>query len=87
MLTSRDVNEIADSPTGAVQEAVMTMVERPSPELDLSRTGVEGSTISASPIAPASVPVKKGPRLSVASISRDGKVKIEETESFSQLKT
>ncbi len=50
---------------------------------DAARMGVEGSTVSASP-KPTSV--SKEPKLNYASVSRDGKVKIEETKSFSQSK-
>ena len=83
MLTTREVNEIADAPPGVVREAiesVSTGGSRMKGGSDASRTGVEGATVSAST---AGAP-RKEPRLSYASVSRDGKVKIEETKSFGQ---
>lgn len=88
VLSARQVDEIADASAGAVSEAIGKVSPGGGRQLkagagnDASRTGVEGSTVSAHP-EPASV--SKEPRLSYASVSRDGKVKIEETKSFSQL--
>ena len=83
VLSTRQVNEIADAPPGAAREAIENVSgggSRIKDGSDASRTGVEGATISASPAGTA----RKEQRLSYASVSRDGKVKIEETKSFSQ---
>ena len=76
VLSRREVDEIAGAPPGAVAEAVV-MKEGGATGLDASRTGVEGAT-------PSAAAVRKAPTLSYASVSRDGKVKIEGTERFSQ---
>jgi hypothetical protein len=81
VLTARDVNEIADAPAGVVHEAIIGIQSGNS---DASRTGIEGATPSASPSSTA--PVKSQPRLSVASISRDGKVTFESAKDFEQVK-
>ncbi|KAJ9603686.1 Altered inheritance of mitochondria protein 24, mitochondrial [Cladophialophora chaetospira] len=61
VLTAQDVNEIADSPAGAVQEAVASAGStRPA----LSAPG----SLGAVPVAPSQ------PKLSTASVNRDGKV-------------
>ena len=62
VLTTRDVNEIADTPAGAVQAAVTLTASNP-PEKDSLR-------------APATSIVSKT-RMSFASIGQDGKVKFE----------
>jgi uncharacterized protein (AIM24 family) len=83
VLSTREVNEIADAPPGVAREAVENVWasgNRVKEDSDASRTGVEGATVSASPGGAA----RKEPRLSYASVSRDGKVKIEETKSFGQ---
>ena len=80
VLTAREVNEIADAPAGTVREAISNA--QTPPGLDLSRTGVEGAT----PSAATSPSAKKQPKLTVASISRDGKVSFEATQNFDQLK-
>ena len=85
MLSTQEVNEIADAPPGDVRKVIEKAAAgggRMKGGSDASRTGVEGATISASPAGAA----QKEPRLSYASVSRDGKVKIEETKSFSQLR-
>ena len=81
VLTARDVNEIADAPAGVVQEALSNTQEG---KLDTKRTGIEGATPSASPVRLA--PTNQ-PKLSVASISRDGKVTFESTKDFDQVKS
>ena len=82
MLSARDVNEIADAPAGTVQAAIESAQ---GTGLDLKRTGVEGATSSASPM---STPMQTSqPRLSVASISRDGKVTFEATKNFENVKS
>ena len=78
VLTARQVNEIADSPPGVVQNALETAE---SSLLDAPRTGVEGAMSSASPAA--SPPRQQTtPKLSVASISGDGKVTFEAAKDF-----
>ena len=73
MLSRTEVDEIADAPPGAVAETLL----KQSRGLDATRTGIEGAT-------PSAAAVRKAPTLSYASVSRDGKVKIEGTERFSQ---
>jgi len=74
VLTAREVDEIADSPPGAVEDTIRGRSIKS--DSDASRTGFEGATVSAAPAAGAP---RKKPKLSYASVSRDGKVKIEET--------
>jgi hypothetical protein len=83
VLSTREVNEIADAPPGVVRDAVENVWaggDWMRESSNASRTGVEGATVSASPGGEA----RKEPRLSYASVSRDGKVRIEETKSFGQ---
>ncbi|KAI9723595.1 MAG: hypothetical protein M1812_000895 [Candelaria pacifica] len=69
VLTSRDINEIADTPAGTVQSAT-TLTDR--------KEGGHGSTPT-----PAGDVNKDAPtRLSVASISQGGKVAFKETDDF-----
>jgi hypothetical protein len=49
---------------------------------DAAWTGIEDAIVSAQPTGAA----RKEPRLSYASVTRDGGVKIEETKTFSQSK-
>lgn len=72
VLTARDVNEIADTPAGVVQQAIAQSTASIS---DGPRTGVEGATTSAQ-----QAPARNQPKISVASISRDGKVTFEATQ-------
>ena len=72
VLTAADVNEIADAPAGVVQEAVTKGIGGKS---EHARTGVEGATPSAQ-----QEPARNLPKMSVASISRDGKVTFEATQ-------
>ena len=81
VLTSQEVNEIADAPAGAVREAIQTPPTAKG--LDLARTGVEGANPSAATSPPA---IKSQPKLSVASVSSDGKVTFKATQSPSQEK-
>jgi Mitochondrial biogenesis AIM24 len=84
-LSTREVNEIADAPPGVVRAAVENARSGDGQMREGSgaaRTGVEGATVSAQPSGAA----RKEPRLSYASVTRDGKVKIEETKTFSQSK-
>ena len=73
VLTSEQVNEIADAPAGEVLDAARTMSLGKGS--DAARMGVEGATPSAAPGAGASG--QSQPKLSMASISRDGKVTFE----------
>jgi hypothetical protein len=85
VLSAREVNEIADAPPGVARDAVENLRAGGSQikeGSDASRTGVEGATISAS----SAGATRKEPKLSYASVSRDGKVKIEETKNFGQLR-
>jgi uncharacterized protein (AIM24 family) len=69
VLTAADVKEIADAPAGVVQEAITQNI---TSKIDAARTGLEGATPSAQ-----QAPVRNHPKVSVASISRDGKVTFE----------
>jgi uncharacterized protein (AIM24 family) len=69
VLTARDVNEIADAPAGVVQEAITQSTAGKSDGLG---TVGEGVTTSAQ-----QSPARNQPKMSVASISRDGKVTFE----------
>lgn len=86
VLSTREVNEIADAPPGLAREAIENAraggSQMKKEGTDAARTGVESATVSASPAGAA----RTEPRLSYASVSRDGKVKIEETKSFSQVR-
>lgn len=86
VLSTREVNEIADAPPGLAREVIENAraggSQVKTEGSDAARTGVEGATVSASPAGAA----RTEPRLSYASVSRDGNVKIEETKSFSQVR-
>ena len=70
ILTSQEVNEIADAPPGVTAKAVMAASQ--------PQTTAKEESLSA-PV------VTKEPKLSFATISRDGKVKIESTDDFRQI--
>lgn len=85
VLSTQEVNEIADAPPGVARNAIETVGHGGSQiraGTDAARTGVEGAMASAHPAGGA----RKEPRLSYASVSRDGTVQIEGTKSFSQLR-
>ncbi|MCJ1224125.1 Altered inheritance of mitochondria protein 24, mitochondrial [Toensbergia leucococca] len=69
VLTTRDFNELADSPAGSAQTAVALAVK----SLNADQSSQSNSTPSA---------IDTPTRLSFASIGKDGKVKFEETENF-----
>lgn len=71
VLTRRDVDEMADAPPGAV-EAVLAKRD------EGQRAGEEGGR--------GRTLVQKPPKLSIATVQRDGKVRIEGTEDFDQLR-
>ena len=73
VLTSGQVNEIANAPAGEVLDAARGMSLGKG--ADASRMGVEGATTSAAPEPGAGG--QSQPKLSVASISRDGKITFE----------
>ena len=72
VLSSSEVNEIADSEAGVTQAAVKRIVATPE-----QRTPVNFSKPRAT----------KAPVLNVADIQRDGKVKISPTKNFDELST
>jgi len=72
VLTSGEVNEMADAPAGVVNDTVREIKEGKS---DGARMGVEGATPSASPAVPPGQQAM--PKLNVASVSKDGKVTFE----------
>ncbi|KIX00961.1 uncharacterized protein Z518_10027 [Rhinocladiella mackenziei CBS 650.93] len=65
VLTAQEVNEIADAPAGVVHEAIIASQE------------VKGRSEGATQSAPTYLSNKPQPKLSVASVSRDGKVSFE----------
>lgn len=81
VLSTQEVNEIADTPAGVVQEAI-TAAQTPK-GLDLGRTGIQGAT----PAATTSPAASRQPKLSVASVTSDGKVSFAATQNFDQVKT
>jgi hypothetical protein len=83
VLNAHEVNEIADAPAGLAREAIENARADDSQMkegADHARTSVGRVTVSVMPAGPA----RTEPRLSYASVGRDGKVKIEETKSFGQ---
>ena len=80
VLTAKEVNEVADAPPGAVRQAIESVQDR---KVETNRMGIEGATPSASPTV--STATSSQPRLSVASVSRDGKVTFESTKDFDQV--
>lgn len=81
VLSTQEVNEIADAPAGVVREAIAG-AQTPN-RLDDTRSGIEGA-LEAAAISPAA---SKQPKLSVASINSDGKVSFAATQNFEQVKT
>ena len=75
VLTAQEVNEIADAPAGVVREAIEG--SQAPKGLDMSRTGIEGATPSA---ATSTTGATRQPKLSVASVSSDGKVTFKATQ-------
>ena len=72
VLTTIDIDEIADTPAGVVKERITLAPQN----------GAEDSLQSLkAPIPIADKPI----RLSVATIGKDGKVKFEETNDFSSV--
>jgi len=69
-LTTRDVNEIADTPAGTTQKAVELVARK------------EAEKASEAGKAPRAV---NQPRFSIASVQRDGKVNIKETSDFQEV--
>ena len=67
MLTTRDVNEIADAPAGSLQAALTSL------------SNAEKTKGSEQKSAGPAV-TNKPPQMSLASVGRDGKVKFESTE-------
>jgi uncharacterized protein (AIM24 family) len=86
VLTNRDVNEIADAPPGVVQEAVQLQIKRQAAEAGVETTAAGREQGAEAAAAPGTTFVRKPPKLSIASVQRDGKVRIEETDDFEGLK-
>lgn len=74
------MNEIADAPPGVVGEAVQLKTKQQE-----EQSGEMGPKEGAGKAVAGAV-VQKPPKLSIASVQRDGKVRIEETDDFEQLK-
>jgi Mitochondrial biogenesis AIM24 len=85
VLSEREVDEIADAPPGKVAEAVESGLERQRVEFAEKEGGKGGESGKGEAVGPKTV-VRKPPKLSIASVQRDGKVRIEEAEDFEQLK-
>ena len=74
VLTRDEVNEIADAPTGVVTDTVRNLQGGVGArKVETARMGVEGATPSAEKTGTPS----NQPKLTVASISKDGKVTFE----------
>ena len=82
VLTREQVNEIADAPAGSVGETIREVSGGVgSKKRDAERMGVQGATSSASPdAAEVQQQQQQQPKLSVASVSKDGKVSFEATK-------
>ena len=79
MLTTSDVNEIADAPPGVVQKAIESVIEKEEKSYNGSPTiGNAGNAGTADT-------GRKTPKMNIASVRTDGKVKIVGTNSFEQL--
>jgi len=78
VLTAGDVNEIADAPAGIAQRAIRDVQSGK----DSARTGVEGAMTSASPEQTQ----RTQPKLTVASVSQDGKVTFEAAKDTENVK-
>ena len=82
VLTKAEVNEIADAPAGSVGETVRGVSGGGGvgvKKRDEERMGVQGATGSASPeeVGVQQLQPQQQPKLSVASVSKDGKVRFE----------
>lgn len=84
VLTTRDVNEMADAPAGVTQEAVV-LPQTSKAESDASASTGPSST---APVHSSRAPLSwlQSGRLSVASIRRDGKVDIQEAKDFQEFR-
>ncbi len=86
VLTNRDIHEIADAPPGVVQEAVQLEMTRQHAEAGTETMMGREQAKTASTTAAGTTFVRKPPKLSIASVQRDGRVRIEETDDFDELK-
>ena len=74
VLTRDEVNEIADAPAGVVTDANRNVPGGTRPKnVETERMGIEGAT----PSAEKAEPQHTQPKLTVASVSKDGKVTFE----------
>lgn len=74
VLTRDEVNEIADAPAGVVTDAVRNLQGGSRPKnVETERMGIEGATPSAEKVETP----QSQPKLTVASVSKDGKVTFE----------
>ncbi len=74
VLTRDEVNEIADAPAGFVTDTIRNVQSGVGArKLETQRMGVEGVTPSAEKVETQ----QSQPKLSVASVSKDGKVTFE----------
>jgi len=85
VLTTRDVNEMADSPAGVTQEAVVLLrTGKTEGDAPASTSPSSAAPGHSSPPLPSSSP--QPGRISVASIRRDGKVDIQEAKDFQEFR-
>lgn len=80
ILTTREINEIADAPPGVTQQAVKTALD-PEPPAS-SSAPVDAKTANLTGVVSSK---RKEPTLNFATIQRDGNVKIERTGDFKQV--
>ena len=74
VLTRDEVNEIADAPAGVITDAIRDVKGGMRPKnVETERMGIEGATPSAEKVETP----QSQPKLTVASVSKDGKVTFE----------
>jgi len=81
VLTSRDVNEIADSPAGVTQEAIAVPLQ-----IKTEGDAVSSSSSSSTAPPPGTQSSSQVGRICVATIRRDGKVDIKEAKDFTEFR-
>lgn len=87
VLTHREVDEIAEAPPGVVERLVEKQHQQPQEQKQQQRQREGGGRETGSgPRAGTSVKKGSPPKLSIATVRRDGKVTIEETDDFDALK-
>ncbi|ETN42845.1 uncharacterized protein HMPREF1541_02003 [Cyphellophora europaea CBS 101466] len=87
ILTSEEVNEIADAPAGLAAEAIRDVHDGRDAGREKQRMGVQGATpsaeagkVTASASPQAGGPAQEQPKLEVKSVNEDGKVTFQATQ-------